>query len=107
MRQRWEDGIAEHAQVVVHVIRDTLTWSATGCGVGVGGEGALNLSEVLARRFERHGPRVDRDGSGLQDEKMTRCNASPVPSMVRSTMSGRPHQQNDTLLAVADHFWVL
>jgi hypothetical protein len=53
--QRCEDGIAEYAQVVVHAARDTLAWSTTGCGVGVGGEGA---PEVLARRFERYGPRI-------------------------------------------------
>jgi hypothetical protein len=42
--------------------------------------GAPNVSEVLARRSERDGPRIDRWVSGLRDEpKMTRCN---VPSMV-------------------------
>ncbi|KAJ7797456.1 hypothetical protein B0H14DRAFT_57275 [Mycena olivaceomarginata] len=75
-RQRCEDGIAEYAQVMLHAARDALAWSTTGCGVGVGGEGA---PEVLARRFERNVPRID----GLVNEKMTRCNASPVPSMVR------------------------
>jgi hypothetical protein len=53
--QRCEDGIA----VMLHTARDTLAWSATGCGVGVGGEGAPNLSEVLVQRFERHRPRID------------------------------------------------
>jgi hypothetical protein len=41
--QRCEDRIAEYAQVVVHAARDTLAWSATGCGVGVDGEGAPNM----------------------------------------------------------------
>jgi hypothetical protein len=71
--QRCEDAIAEYAQVVVHAARDALAWSTTGCGVGVGGEGAPNLSEVLARRFERHGPRIDGRVSELRDEKMRRC----------------------------------
>jgi hypothetical protein len=52
------DGIARYAQVVVHAARDALAWSTTRCDVGVGGEGAPDLSEMLARRFERHRPRI-------------------------------------------------
>jgi hypothetical protein len=48
-----KDGIVEYAQVIVHAARDR---STPGFGVGVGGEGAPNLSEVLVRRIERHGP---------------------------------------------------
>jgi hypothetical protein len=50
--QRCEDGIAEYVQVVVHAARDRLARSS----VGEGEEGAPNLSEVLAWRFERDGP---------------------------------------------------
>jgi hypothetical protein len=64
--QRYEVGIAEYVQVVVHAARDRLARSTTGCGVGEGEEGAPNLSEVLARRFERDGPIID---GGLRDEK--------------------------------------
>ncbi|KAJ7306870.1 hypothetical protein DFH08DRAFT_944689 [Mycena albidolilacea] len=71
--RRCEDGIAEYARVVVHAARDTLAWSTTGCGVGVGGEGA---PEVLARRFERHRPRIAGLVLGLRNEKMRRCKAS-------------------------------
>jgi hypothetical protein len=53
--QRCEDAIAESAQVVVHT-------------VGVGGEGAPNLSEVLAWRFERHVPRIDGSVFGLRND---------------------------------------
>jgi hypothetical protein len=35
-------------------MRDTLAWSSS-----VGGDGTPTLSEVLARRFERDGPRID------------------------------------------------
>jgi hypothetical protein len=55
-----------------HAARDTLAWSTTGCGVGVGGKGA---PEVLARRFEWHVPRIDGLVFGVRNEKMTRCNA--------------------------------
>ncbi|KAJ7936372.1 hypothetical protein B0H13DRAFT_2448050 [Mycena leptocephala] len=71
--RRCEDGIAEYAQVMLHAARDTLAWSTTGCGVGVGEEGAPNLSEVLARRFERHGPRIERWMFRLRNEKIRQC----------------------------------
>ncbi|KAJ7797444.1 hypothetical protein B0H14DRAFT_3157472 [Mycena olivaceomarginata] len=61
---------------MLHAARDALAWSTTGCGVGR--EGAPNLSEVLARRFERHGPRIDGWVYELRNEKMRRCNASSV-----------------------------
>ncbi|KAF8157671.1 hypothetical protein K438DRAFT_1777163 [Mycena galopus ATCC 62051] len=61
-----------------HAPRRTGCTEHHGLWRGRGWEGAPNLSEVLARRFERHGSRIDRCVSGLRNEKIRRCTASSV-----------------------------
>ncbi|KAJ7303108.1 hypothetical protein DFH08DRAFT_825957 [Mycena albidolilacea] len=81
--RRCEDGLAEYGRVVAHAARTRSHGAPRAVAWAWVGRSKVLCPTRLARRFERHGSRIDRWVSGLRDEKMTRCNAFPVPSIVR------------------------